>query len=266
MKNVSKLIKKSGLINTRDLGGIKTADGRKIKPRRLIRSGDLSKLSDEGATVLLNEYGLKTVIDLRMDVEVQSAPDRELPGVKTLFCPLLDSSFFGIARDSYSMEAWLNIFKTGDADPKQIFREMYLKIAFSDRNVPYFREIFNEFLNTSDGSVLWHCSAGKDRVGITTMLLLGALGVDRKSIEDDYFLTEKCTRKQLLWVKTMAPLKGYRGRLYRSVVLLFSAKPEFIGWVLDEIEEKYGSIPAFLSQRIGVTDVEIETLKKLYLE
>lgn len=266
MKNVSKKIKAIGLENIRDLGGIVTSDGRKIKSRKLIRSGDLSKLSDDGAEILTEEYKLKTVIDLRMDVEIENAPDRVLSGVETIFCPLLDTEFLGIARDKYSMEAWLNAFKNSDAEPRSVFRDMYLKIALSERNIPYFRSIFDKFLNPDDGSVLWHCSAGKDRVGITTMLLLGALGVDRKSIEQDYHLTEKCMIKQLLWVKTMAPLKGYRGKLYESVVILFSAKREYIGWVIDEIEKQYGSIPAFLSKRIGVTDEEIETLKKLYLE
>lgn len=67
------------LPNTRDLGGIRTADGRSIRLRRLLRSGALAGISDADREKLLKEYNLKTVIDFRTDTEREEKPD---PGWK----------------------------------------------------------------------------------------------------------------------------------------------------------------------------------------
>jgi len=265
MKNTSVKIRFDNLINTRDLGGIVTEEGKTIRPKRLLRSGALFSASERDKSVLLNDYRLKEVIDLRMESEIEEKPDCVLEGVNTTFCPLIDESYLGIARDEYSIEAWMKEYRESDDNPEDIFRDMYLRIAFEDRAVPYFRKIFDILLNNKEGSVLWHCSAGKDRVGITTMLVLSALGVDRQSIVNDYYLTEKLTRREIMKIKFLAPLRGYTGRLHKALVVLFSAKPRYIRCVMDEMDRQYGSVTGFLEKRIGITPEEIARLRSMYL-
>ena len=72
---VIKRIPLCGVENTRDLGGFETTDGRKIKKHRLIRSGELAKLTKGDIEKLKNEYNLKIVIDLRTDMEIEHKPD-----------------------------------------------------------------------------------------------------------------------------------------------------------------------------------------------
>ena len=76
MKEITR-IPLEGLHNTRDLGGFETADGRKIRPRRLIRSGQLSGMTEKDKQVLTEDYGLRTDVDFRTD---RNARRRRIPG------------------------------------------------------------------------------------------------------------------------------------------------------------------------------------------
>ena len=94
-----KRIALQGLSNTRDLGGISGESGAPVKERRLIRSGALFHGAGADLSVLREAYGVHTVIDLRTAVEAENEPDPAFPGWEIRRLPLLDDSFFGIARD-----------------------------------------------------------------------------------------------------------------------------------------------------------------------
>ena len=74
--------------NTRDIGGMKTTDGRTIAYNKLIRSGSLHKLSDKDQQTLINN-NLKVVIDFRSEEEFVSRADIRIDGVKYISYPLL---------------------------------------------------------------------------------------------------------------------------------------------------------------------------------
>ena len=90
------------LYNTRDLGGIGTTDGRRIRPHRLIRSGQLSGMTERDARVLAEEYELKTVVDFRTEREKEESPDPVPEGITYLEIPILDELSVGITRDRES--------------------------------------------------------------------------------------------------------------------------------------------------------------------
>ncbi len=73
-----------GVPNFRDLGGLETADGRKIKPHKLLRGGHLAQLTPGDRQLLTETYDLKTVIDLRTGKERSQKPDQALPGVENI--------------------------------------------------------------------------------------------------------------------------------------------------------------------------------------
>ncbi|MBR3975249.1 MAG: tyrosine-protein phosphatase [Clostridia bacterium] len=261
-----KRIKLKTLKNTRDLGGFVGADNRKIKPKRLIRSGQLGKASDEDIKILTDTYNLKTIVDLRMDAEVKEVPDKKPAGVEYIRFPLLDNSFLGIARDEYSLQSWLKVFENSSASPEELFGEMYVKILMSDKVVSMVGEFFDLLINQTEGSVLWHCSAGKDRVGVVTALVLSALGVDRETIIEDYLMTDYFSRSANLKAHIFLPLKIKNAKVRKCIYVLLGVKREYMENIFSIIDRDYGSTEKFLSERFGIDEAKINELRKNYLE
>lgn len=261
-----KRIKLKTLKNTRDLGGFIGADNRKIKAKRLIRSGQLGKASDADIKVLTDSYNLKTIVDLRMDAEVKEVPDKKPDGVNYIRFPLLDNSYLGIARDEYSLQSWLKVFEDSSLSPEQLFGEMYVKILMSDRVVPMISEFFDLLINNKEGSVLWHCSAGKDRVGVVTSLVLSALGVDRETIIEDYLMTDYFSRSITLKAHIFLPLKIKDAKIRKCIYVLLGVKREYMENIFSIIDRDYGSTENFLSERFGIDEEKINKLRKNYLE
>ncbi len=260
-----KRIRLQKLSNTRDLGGFPGADGRRIAERKLIRSGELSKASAEDIHVLLNEYNVRTVIDLRMDAECEQTPVPELPGVKVIRMPILDGSFFGIARDEDSVAAWMRLFEDPARDPVSVFREMYRKLLFSDYVKPYYRTIFDILLHNTNGAVLWHCSAGKDRAGMVTLLVLMALGVSREVILQDYMMTDIFARKELRKVNFMIRFFIHDKRKKQCYKALLGVDEFYVRQLFDIIDRDFGGETGYLESFIGVSPTEIEELRMKYL-
>ena len=88
-----------GVPNFRDIGGMETADGRRIRPHRLLRGGHLADLTEQDRERLSGEFGLRTVVDLRTTGERSRKPDQVLPGVTYLHCPIFDNPAEGVTRE-----------------------------------------------------------------------------------------------------------------------------------------------------------------------
>ena len=85
-----------GAPNARDLGGLPTMDGRTIRPGLLLRSGELAGITEPDAQAL-TKYPLRTVVDFRTDLEREQKPDRVLPGVQYVHCPIVQQAAAGLA-------------------------------------------------------------------------------------------------------------------------------------------------------------------------
>ena len=259
-------IKLEKLTNTRDLGGFPAADGKRIRPRRLIRSGELKKATDRDLETLTGRFGVHTVVDLRTQAEREQSPDPALGNVNSVWLPVLDSSFFGIARDEDSVQAWLKLFRDESRVPKEIFCEMYRKLMFSDYVKPYYRTFFDTLLSNEQGAVLWHCSAGKDRAGVATLLIGMALGVPREELIADYLMTETFSKKELRKLRLIIPLRVREPRVRTCLYVLLSVDRRYVSGLFDLIDERFGSEEGYLKQFIGLTDPELTRLRELYLE
>lgn len=261
----AKRIKLEKLLNTRDLGGYVGADGKILREKMLIRSGHLSHASDNDISVLVNDYNLKAVIDLRIDAEINEKPDKIPEGVEYIRIPLLDKAFLGITRDEYSLKSWFNLFEDKTKRPEDIFFTMYEFLVFGDRARELIPQVFSVFLKNND-AVLWHCSAGKDRVGVITMLLLLALGVDKETIISDYLATNKFSRREILKTQIFAPFV-LRNRWYsKCLSVLMTVKREYMQRLLDRIDKDYEDIFDFFYSAYGIEKETIFELRKKYLE
>ena len=172
----------TGAPNARDLGGIETANGRRIKPNRLIRSGMLARLTDEDVEYL-KSAGLKTIVDFRTSAERVQKPDRQIDNVEYIVCPMLEDKTEGITRDkpeSEDEEAQRTLkmahrLMATDPDGVRQMRSLYPILVTLDHSIEHYRKFFEILLNHEDGALLYHCTMGKDRVGTATALLLTAL-------------------------------------------------------------------------------------------
>ena len=254
-----------GLVNTRDLGGKTGVGGKKVRCRALLRSGDLHSAAPEDIRRLLNDYRLKLVIDLRMEAEVEDAPDPVVSGVRVLRRSLLDDSFFGIARDDYSIETWLSLFDDPAVSPEQIFSDMYFKMVFDARVKPIIKEIFEAVL-ACDGAALWHCSAGKDRAGIVTMLFLLALGVSREDIITDYLATRRFTYPDILKVRLLAPLKIHDRAKLKGANVLMDVDGAYFRRIFSYIDENFRDEFDFFKRQYDIPPALILRLRDKYLQ
>ena len=167
--------------NIRDLGGTGMKDGSVIRRGCLIRSAHFGYAAQADVQLLRDEYRLSKIIDLRTGGERSELPDHSF-GIENLRLPVFTEFKAGISHETQEKQSDL---------PRM--EDLYRFIMTDASCVAGFRNILKAIF-THDyrkGSVLWHCSEGKDRCGMTTALVLTALGADRETILEDYLETNK---------------------------------------------------------------------------
>lgn len=164
-----------GVVNARDLGGLRTDGGRQVRHRRVLRSDRLTALEPADVTYLLDDYGLHTVIDLRGATEIETDGKGALPDAVSLY---RNTHVYGASR------ARLDLTEVSpDGSMFDRYRE-YLE--HSPQSIAAALDLLAD-----DGHLpaLIHCAAGKDRTGVVIALLLAIVGVRDEDIIADYAAT-----------------------------------------------------------------------------
>ena len=251
------------LSNTRDIGGMKTLDNRKIIPGKLFRSGHLNEVSFSDRNKL-SQLG-PIIIDLRTDAERNERPDVHITGVKNIHIPIVDNLTAGISRESGSLE---ELFKKFILDPKganEYMRKMYKSFA-SDTAVSKYAN-FVKILIQSESPVLWHCTAGKDRAGIGAVIVEEILGVPREDIISDYLRTNEFIENDVnLVIGLVKERTGITDETAdESIRILFGAMRDYIDSFYQAVNEKYGSISRYILDGLALSGEEIKIMKNKYL-
>lgn len=236
-KNIH-LLPITGAYNVRDLGGYETKDHRHVKSGLLFRSGDLDKLTEEDIE-LLSAIPLKTIIDFREKDKLVSTPDKEIDSVtKSISLPINAGEIIE-AKIDFTREIPL------------IMIDAYKAIV---RNYQDKFKIFFQILSEqANAPLLFHCSAGKDRTGIAAALILSALGVEKKTIMEDYMLTNECLKGKYDFLMMIKP----------DLKPLFVVMPEYLDAAFRVIDEEYGGMHTYLTKHLGVN---IEQIQEIYTE
>lgn len=213
-----------GTLNTRDLGGWPTRDGRRTRPGRLWRS-DAFTTATAGDRDALAAWGVRVVLDLRTDAERASAPGALTGDPRfdvrpvDLFAGVNQALARGqVTGDPFDLRTrYLASFVHGRAAYRQAFA------------------VLDQALAASPGPVAFHCSAGKDRTGLVAGLLLRAAGVRDEDVLRDYLLTDERIeplRPQLLadGVALGFPSDGYARML--------EVRPAFLRAALDAVDDE----------------------------
>jgi protein-tyrosine phosphatase len=164
-----------GCRNVRDLGGLPTADGGRIRPGALVRADSLQRLTASGWAAL-EAHGVRTVIDLRNDDEVGEDDAPRPPGITTVRIPL-----DGL-EDTEFWSEWLHRPEFGTAHYYGPWLE-----RFPDRAA----RVLAAIAHAQPGGVAVHCVGGRDRTGLVTMLVLAFAGVPPALVTEDYALSDE---------------------------------------------------------------------------
>jgi protein tyrosine/serine phosphatase len=182
-----------GAANVRDLGGLPTDDGVRLRAGRLIRSDNLQTLSESDVSRLVDEIGVRSVADLRTSIEVSAegpGPIAARPEVEVRNLSLYPEDAFDNVKADESGRVvlpWEDDQDEVEADEETDHRRgvsgHYLKYLDSraDSVIAALRMIAN-----SSGATIVHCAAGKDRTGVVVAIALSEVGVTREAIVADY--------------------------------------------------------------------------------
>jgi len=247
-----RLIPAEGTVNLRDLGGYPTVDGRRVRWGLIYRSASLDGIGGDDRDVL-EALGVRMIYDLR-SVEERSAAPTNWP---------IDGAVIRAIDYSMDTSEMAEAFASGiDAERARGFmRGFYVNMV--DSHQTQFREVFAELLEDQSGAVLYHCTAGKDRTGAQSALILGALGVPRDTILEDFELSNRYYRSLGDTGGISGPLAG----LPKDVQAVFAGvETEYLEAFLDEIDRRYGGMEGYLAQGLGIGAQELGQLRLRYTD
>ena len=247
--------------NFRDLGGYPTADGHTTKWRRIIRTGSLAQLDKQDLKVLTS-IPVTIDVDLRAPDEVKKAPDQVPTSATYYHLPVFASDETDASHSDEEIAAQMQ-------QPGNGYRHMidvYHRMTTIDSAKRAYQKLFKLLLSNDDGALLFHCTAGKDRTGMASYLILSALGVQEKIIMEDYLLTNVVTQEfRNQWLQEMRN-NGASEELVTNRAALASVSPDYLNTAITNIKKNYGTINRYLSNYLEITPAEIKKLQELYLD
>ena len=225
---------------------------RMILPGMLLRSANLSQAASEDIEKLRDEHRLSLVVDLRTDRETEEMPEQKIiesAGVSYIHCPILHEGMLGITHEFENELTHSKVYIP-------VMEAMYRLIVTDEiclRNLGgAVRTIMGH--DFEKGSVLWHCTEGKDRCGITTSILLAALGFEQKTIMEDYLITNETNGPKAEGFYRRMIADGASEEMASFVKEAYLAKEEYLQAVLDVIFDQSASDADTISAQSPASD------------
>jgi len=248
-------VRLDGTTNTRDLGGLPTTDGGRTLPGRILRSDNLQTLSSGDVGRLVEEIGLRQVIDLRTTAEILlegRGPLRDVPEVTHRHFSLLPER--GHHTDVFAVEEDTDIDLPADWVESLLPRQV---AAHDEDESPAVRsylgylgqrgdnvvEALRAIARAGDGAAVVHCAAGKDRTGVVCALTLAVAGVPHEEIVADYAMTADVIEAL---VAKLAASPTYAEDMIARDVASHTPRAETMDRVLTLLDERHGGPAGWL--------------------
>ncbi|MEK9946471.1 MAG: tyrosine-protein phosphatase [Alphaproteobacteria bacterium] len=240
-----------GASNFRDLGGYETEDGRRVRWRKVFRSGAMDRLSDADLA-LLSEIGLRTICDLRHPEEQALYPTRLAPQAPATIHSLpIRPRVKGNYRERID---------AGDPAAGDLARD-YMTEAYRcyvRDHAEAYRGLMQQLADPANHPLVFHCAAGKDRTGFAAALILMTLGVPEDVIFEDYLATNNYWTEGGLRVQQDIPEAARQH--------LIAANDVYLRAAIDTLHEIHDTLDAYLSGGLNLDDETVASLRDLLLE
>lgn len=263
-----------GTINVRDLGGYRVGS-KQIRYGLLFRGDQLSKITKNDQKIL-EQIGIRTIIDFRSEKERAIYPN-VIPSTveRIIFCnpnsALLEAAgqTESVAEENRKLVLSLEngcVEEKYFEDTELQVKEDYIRLVLSKESQKAYTNMIQEYVHSNHAPIIQHCRGGKDRTGFGSALLLGILGVTREDIIKDYMLTAIVRES-----RNKQKMKDYRELtsndfFLRYIEALFSTRSSYIESALDLIDKEYGSIEKYSQTILGLSNEDIQQLRRNFLE
>lgn len=255
-------VKLGGVPNARGIGGYPTADGHRIRNGLFFRSAGLNFLGKDGLTDL-RRLGIKEVVDLRDPSEIGLWPYR-LPDDITV------ENIALIKQDNSGFDPSAAFNATDGTEARRSVETMSMADMYHDIVARSGREIvgiIKKPLDASERPMLIHCTAGKDRTGITSGVLMSLLGVSDDMVVSCYARSGanlgEAFRKVV--VNGLAQDEDGAGQVSAAQTAALASPPELMRGVLAQLREDYGGVEAYCLEN-GMSLEDIAGLRELFIQ
>ena len=246
----------TGAHNFRDLGGYKTSDGKTVKWGKVYRSDNLHSLTDEDLKYM-ERLNIKSVVDFRSDEERNEEPDRLTPDMTPILLPIKfepEGVTENLTRD----------LTFGNLDSSNLLRDF--NIILVKEFTEEYREFFRHIVDNGGEPFLLHCTAGKDRAGFGSAMILTVLGVPREKIIEDYLLTNTYVSDHVDRKLLETELKTFFRADSDNLRKINFVEERYIQAAFDTIDSHWGGMDQYISEGLNLTEEDIEKIRNYYLE
>ena len=250
-----------GLYNFREIGGLKTVDGRIMKKGVLFRSDELSRLTGTDLEKF-SQLNIKSICDLRTPSEQKSKPTRikSEHGIQVINISIQDRSQQFTHLEFFKFLTT----KTSTIDFEKIMKDLYYNMAFSSHT--QLHEIISFLSEQENLPALIHCTGGKDRTGFVSALIQLLVGVPYQNVLDEYLFSNDLIGPRMEKIeKFVRWVSLFRVSSDRMKPVL-EVRRDYLEEVYEEMIEKYGSIEIYLCQACKISENRLRNLKYLLLE
>lgn len=246
----------TGAHNFRDLGGYKTSDGKTVKWGKVYRSDNLHSLTDEDVKYM-ERLNLKSVVDFRSDEERNEEPDRLTPDMTPILLPIK-------FEPEGVTETLMRDLTFGDLDSSNLLRDF--NVILVKEFTEEYRDFFRHIVDNGGEPFVLHCTAGKDRAGFGSAMILTVLGVPREKIIEDYLLTNTYVSDHVESKLLETELKTFFRADSDNLRKINLVEERYIQAAFDTIDSHWGGMDQYISEGLNLTEEDINKIKDYYLE